>query len=239
MKEINCNIIRDLLPLYEDDAVSGDTAELVREHLKDCPACREELRRMRAPDSMPLDSDPEMLKRFATRIQKVRRKRTLKILCAAALVILAILCLWYTRPQTFSDLAGDGTATYLSAYYSDLRGGRTDTGLPRPNILTWKLQEPPVDSEAAQRILAVLSSGRYRASLRNLLPWSDSGEQNIDGTVQISLALTGQDPFLLLLTSSDTVTILGKTYSANESLYDALSILIQEYGVLGDITQIG
>lgn len=35
MKEISCQIIRDLLPLYEDGAVSTESQELVREHLKD------------------------------------------------------------------------------------------------------------------------------------------------------------------------------------------------------------
>ena len=31
MKEANCDVIRDLLPLYEDGAVSEETAKLVAE----------------------------------------------------------------------------------------------------------------------------------------------------------------------------------------------------------------
>ncbi len=33
MKEISCEIIRDLLPLYVDEAVSEETKEFVEEHL--------------------------------------------------------------------------------------------------------------------------------------------------------------------------------------------------------------
>ena len=66
MKEINCNIIRDLLPLYEDGAVSEDTAQLVREHLEGCPACREELRRLGA--ALPAEPEgAEPLRRFKRR----------------------------------------------------------------------------------------------------------------------------------------------------------------------------
>lgn len=35
-----CDVIRDLLPLYADDACSAKSRELVREHLLDCAECR-------------------------------------------------------------------------------------------------------------------------------------------------------------------------------------------------------
>lgn len=37
-----CSIVRDLLPLYIEDMVSGDTGEFVKEHLDGCEACRAE-----------------------------------------------------------------------------------------------------------------------------------------------------------------------------------------------------
>ena len=42
MKKINCNIIRDILPLYLDDVVCDDTKELVEDHLNVCDSCRME-----------------------------------------------------------------------------------------------------------------------------------------------------------------------------------------------------
>ena len=42
-----CDVIRDLLPLYADDACSQASRGLVEEHLRDCPDCREQLRLLR------------------------------------------------------------------------------------------------------------------------------------------------------------------------------------------------
>ena len=37
---VECDIIRDLLPLYADDACSGKSRAMVEEHLLECDACR-------------------------------------------------------------------------------------------------------------------------------------------------------------------------------------------------------
>lgn len=39
--KITCNIIRDLLPLYQDSVLSDDSGRLVEEHLLQCKACQE------------------------------------------------------------------------------------------------------------------------------------------------------------------------------------------------------
>lgn len=38
--EITCNIIRDLLPLYQDRVLSNDSCSLVKEHLGQCKSCQ-------------------------------------------------------------------------------------------------------------------------------------------------------------------------------------------------------
>ena len=38
-----CAIVRDLLPLYAEKMVCGETAEFVRDHLEGCASCRAEL----------------------------------------------------------------------------------------------------------------------------------------------------------------------------------------------------
>ncbi len=42
-----CNVIRDLLPLYADDACSEESRKLVDEHLAECPDCSGMLKRLR------------------------------------------------------------------------------------------------------------------------------------------------------------------------------------------------
>lgn len=45
---MNCDIIKDLLPLYAEGLASPESRELVEEHLKDCPACSETLKELQA-----------------------------------------------------------------------------------------------------------------------------------------------------------------------------------------------
>ncbi len=45
--KIECEVIRDLLPLYADDACSESSRSLVEEHLKECTACREWLQHIK------------------------------------------------------------------------------------------------------------------------------------------------------------------------------------------------
>ena len=39
---MNCEIVRDLLPLYQEGMLSADSVEFLEEHLRTCPACRAE-----------------------------------------------------------------------------------------------------------------------------------------------------------------------------------------------------
>lgn len=55
--EINCNVIRDLLPLYAEDMVSEDSRNVVEKHLCDCEACSQELDKLRKPAPSVLDTD--------------------------------------------------------------------------------------------------------------------------------------------------------------------------------------
>ena len=43
----DCNVIRDLLPLYADEVCSDESRVLVDEHLAECAECTEELARIR------------------------------------------------------------------------------------------------------------------------------------------------------------------------------------------------
>ena len=44
---MNCNIIRDLLPLYIDNCCSKETKEMVEKHINSCPSCKKELEQMK------------------------------------------------------------------------------------------------------------------------------------------------------------------------------------------------
>lgn len=68
MSKLNCNVVKDILPLYADRVVCDDTRELVEAHLGECGGCRAELAAMRERVVIPLQTDG------AETIKKVKRK---------------------------------------------------------------------------------------------------------------------------------------------------------------------
>lgn len=64
MKEINCNIIRDILPLYVDDVVGNDTKTMVEEHLELCEGCKKEVDLMKQEVYIPVDKEVSEIKNF-------------------------------------------------------------------------------------------------------------------------------------------------------------------------------
>lgn len=53
-----CNIIRDILPLYVEHMVSDDTTSFVEEHLESCAECREELTKLKESTEIADMSEP-------------------------------------------------------------------------------------------------------------------------------------------------------------------------------------
>ncbi|MBR6406529.1 MAG: zf-HC2 domain-containing protein [Lachnospiraceae bacterium] len=86
----NCNLIRDLLPLYQDQVVSEESAAVVREHLLECPDCRALLRRMEGAE---IESAVAAEKQEVLREQNkyFKRKSTLAGTIIAGIFMIPIL----------------------------------------------------------------------------------------------------------------------------------------------------
>ncbi|MCH5272603.1 MAG: zf-HC2 domain-containing protein [Lachnospiraceae bacterium] len=82
-----CNIIRDLLPLYVENMISSDTSDFVEEHLKSCEACRKEYERTKEPQSARKISD-------ATPLLKLSRKMKVKKIQTIALTAILMIALF-------------------------------------------------------------------------------------------------------------------------------------------------
>ena len=50
MKDV-CNIVQDLLPLYSDEVCSEDSRNLVEEHVKECEACQDFLKKLKKEEA--------------------------------------------------------------------------------------------------------------------------------------------------------------------------------------------
>ena len=87
MRNIHCNVIQDLLPLYVDDVVSEESRELVEQHLKYCPECRQILSEIQTTIPIPQYTDDAALKK----IKKKQHFRGLRIALIATLCVALLL----------------------------------------------------------------------------------------------------------------------------------------------------
>lgn len=82
-----CNIIRDLLPLYAENMISSDTLDFVEEHLKNCEACRKEYERTK--ELQPIQERPD-----AVPLLKLSRKMKVKKIQTIALTAVFVIALF-------------------------------------------------------------------------------------------------------------------------------------------------
>lgn len=84
--KIPCEIIDDLLPLYEDAVCSQTTKEAVQAHLKECPRCRSHLTGNTLAKLEPMLADAEQEAAAAKKsFQKIKRRWIISI--AVVLVV--------------------------------------------------------------------------------------------------------------------------------------------------------
>ena len=106
--DISCDIIHDLLPLYAEDLVSNDSRKLVDEHLCGCDDCIKVLGNLKKETRIPVESDPQTLKKVK---KTIRRRRILSVMAAVlTLITLASFVMTYlfapfqlTKEQALDD----------------------------------------------------------------------------------------------------------------------------------------
>lgn len=90
MREINCNIIKDILPLYVDGVVSDDTKEMIEEHLEHCEECKKEVGLMKQELYIPAEKEASIIKDFK------RKWRNKKFIISVVSILLTGLILFGT-----------------------------------------------------------------------------------------------------------------------------------------------
>ena len=70
-----CSIIKDLLPLYVEDMVSGETRDFIEEHLSNCPECKAELDSLKEGTPLSsIDDKRDTAKPFKKIMKKMSRQ---------------------------------------------------------------------------------------------------------------------------------------------------------------------
>ena len=96
-----CDVIRDLLPLYADDACSRQSRALVEEHLDECPACSEMLQRLKEDEiETGLLEEKESVISYAVRRFRRRSAAVGSAVSGAVLIpVLIVLAIMFTGPR--------------------------------------------------------------------------------------------------------------------------------------------
>ena len=90
---MRCEVIQDLLPLYQDGLCSPVTAELVRQHLSACPDCARAAERMR--ETVRVEETPVIRAESPFYVfQKKVFLRTLLAVLVTLAVCFAAFCVW-------------------------------------------------------------------------------------------------------------------------------------------------
>ncbi len=83
MQEIDCNVVKDLLPLYTEGLASESSKKIVEEHIEGCTACK-----------MELENEEEVIKIPRLELFKsMKKKLNLKMIISSAATVLVIVYL--------------------------------------------------------------------------------------------------------------------------------------------------
>lgn len=87
-----CNLIKDLLPLYADDACSKESKEIVEQHLSECPDCQNYYDKLSNEDTLSLTPDnPEHERQKAESFRTVRKKLKIRQILIAIISIAVLI----------------------------------------------------------------------------------------------------------------------------------------------------
>jgi len=90
--KIDCDVVRDLLPLYADEACSEKSRALVEEHLRECPDCDDLLRRLRKTElESDLQSERDLVIQYGAR--RFKRRSAAVGSAVSGLLLIPILIL--------------------------------------------------------------------------------------------------------------------------------------------------
>ena len=114
-----CNVIRDLLPLYQDSVCSPESRQLVAEHLEECETWRAEWERMHAPlpTDQPQVEERTVVAAASSAWKRGRRRAFSKGFVIAAVLVAAIsslIGLWFLFHTPPRELTGRIVETHVN-----------------------------------------------------------------------------------------------------------------------------
>ena len=237
-----CNIVKDLLPLYIDGALSEDSRKLVEEHAALCESCARERQEMML--ALPREHEPDVEQKVLAKAAKNLRRRHMRrggLLTVAGLLLGVLLIFsanwlhWYLWEDGSVPMALDQYDVRMSTLESgQLIFSLVPNGQSQAHGWGAHYENAP-DGSGRVMILSVYTTRLQRASDVRAFP-SSRGD------------LLWQDGRIMMREGSPIVTIAREgpkgerevlyQYGADESLIAPASDLMEEYYMLEEISQV-
>ena len=88
---MDCNVIRDLLPLYVDDCCTQQSSNLVKEHLDSCKSCQRVYSAMKTPTQIPQQAKVPQIKSCRVNDWKASVLQSLLLYLSFGLIALGVM----------------------------------------------------------------------------------------------------------------------------------------------------
>ena len=88
---MDCNVIRDLLPLYVDDCCTEQSSSVVQEHLESCKSCQRIYSAMKTPTQIPLQAKTPVIKMHRINDWKASVLQSLQLFVSFFLIALGVM----------------------------------------------------------------------------------------------------------------------------------------------------
>lgn len=124
-KDLNCNVIKDLLPVYCDGMASDDSIEVVEQHLKQCEDCKLIYEKM----SGNLETEQlENLDKEIQELKKVKKIFNIKVIVAGIMGVIVSVILFVVLFVGVVPVSSDDVTITYEAYkgVSEEDGEETD-----------------------------------------------------------------------------------------------------------------
>lgn len=135
MKNISCNIINDLLPLYAENMLSEDSKKLVEEHMEQCESCRNSLENLKRPIATNTVNFNDIKP-----LEKIKKKnhKIITIIIIAAVVVtivlnLAVIGIAYCFIHSDNVILTQDISDYSAYVGSDVRSDYVPTEYDESN----------------------------------------------------------------------------------------------------------
>lgn len=121
--KLTCEIVQDLLPLYEDDMCSKESKEAIEEHLRECEDCRNQLKMIRelSAQEIPVESSGEH--RAVTKGFKKIRRRWMASLLVVILLIPTCIMGWSQYKGTGTHFTNLNDLYIANSFMKQLQNG--------------------------------------------------------------------------------------------------------------------